>query len=153
MEFVNMNDALIDTDEEDALEEADLINCLKGMTFKHFWDYKPTREILKNNLIQTYKDTAGVEIMKFYNSERHECEINQGNIFGFKDNSNGGILESLVFNHLRKEYDINFFYDNPDTARSCVSYYRDNQPKKEKKVFKPPSKVFKKFDWATKTHK
>jgi len=153
MEISNINDTMVDTDEEDALEEERLVSYLKKMTFKHFWDYKSTREILKNNFVQTYKDVAGAEIMEFYNSERYECRRRQMNLFSFKDNSNGGMLESLIFNHLDKNYDITLFYDNPDLARSCISYYKDHQPKKEKRVYNAPVNAFKKFDWATKTHK
>ena len=141
-----------ETEEADELERF-IANLKSQFTFKHFWDYLPTQKILKNEHLQDFMDGAGKDINAFYSIERGFCKRHQASIFAFRDNSNGGALESLIYKHIHKEYDLEIFYNNPQWAKSCVAYYLENKPKAEKKIFNAPTRAFKKFDWKTKTHK
>jgi len=144
----------LDSSEEEEDEYENFIKTLKTeYTFKHFWDYLPTQKILKNEYLQGFMDSAGKDIKTFYSIEREFCKRHQASIFAFRDNSNGGNLEGLIYKHIHKDYNLEIFYKNPDWARSCVSYYLENKPKVEKKVFNAPRRALKKFDWKTKTHK
>ena len=144
----------LDSAEEEEDEQEKFIETLKKeYTFKHFWDYLPTQKILKHEHLQDFMDGAGKEINAFYAIEREFCKRHQASIFAFRDNSNGGALEGLIYQHIHKDYNLDIFYKNPDWARSCVAYYLENKPKVERKNFNAPARALKKFDWKTKTHK
>ena len=144
----------IDSETEEADELERFIENLKTkFTFKHFWDYPPTQKILKNEHFQEFKESAGRDINAFNSIERGFCKRHQASIFAFRDNTNGGFLESLIYNHIHKDYDVAIFYKNPQWAKSCVAYYLDNKPKVKRKIFNAPSRALKKFNWKTKTYK
>ena len=70
MDNIVYNESEIDTDEEDLIIEESAINNLKtNFTFEDFWDYLPTRTILKNEFKQKFKDTVGKKAAFLYSSE------------------------------------------------------------------------------------
>ena len=74
MDNIVYNESEIDTDEEDLIIEESAINNLKtNFTFEDFWDYLPTRTILKNEFKQKFKDTVGKKAAFLYSSERDEA--------------------------------------------------------------------------------
>lgn len=145
----------LDTDEEDLLIEQEATdNLKKNFTFDDFWDYVPTRNILKNEFLQKFNDTVGRQIADFYAIERNHAHCKLANLFAFDvDGAKGGFLESLVFNHIKKEYDIELFYNNPTWASSFVRWHLENTKKKKKKNFIIPKKSLRTFNWATKSYK
>ena len=145
----------LDTDEEDYLRDEEASTYLKdNFTFDDFWDYPATRKILQNEFLQTFNDTLGSQIADFYATERNHAHRKMANLFAFDiDGSKGGFLEAMVFNHIKKEYDIEIFYKHPEWARSFVNYHLENEKKKKTPVFIIPKKSLRTFDWATKSYK
>jgi hypothetical protein len=144
----------IDSETEEADERERFIENLKTQfTFKHFWDYHPTQKILKSEHLQEFMNGAGRDINAFNSIEREFCKRHQASIFAFRDNTNGSLFESCIYNHIHKDYDIDIFYKNPEWAKSCVAYYLENKPKVKKKIFNAPARAFKKFDWKAQTSK
>ena len=79
-----MNEPELDTDEEDLIIEEVTINNLKNnFTFDDFWDYLPTRTILKNEFRQQFQATLGKQATLFYSTERAEAHRTLSNIFAF----------------------------------------------------------------------
>ena len=61
-----MNEQELDTDEEDLIiEEASINNLKNNFTFDDFWDYLPTRAILKNEFRQQFHETLGNKLVSF----------------------------------------------------------------------------------------
>ena len=144
----------INSEEEDANREAESIQYLKdNFTYEDFWDYLPTQNILKNEFIQTFNDGVGKQIADLYAQERMHSIRQFSNLFAFDvDGTRGGFLESIVFNNIEKEYDIDIFYKNPQWATSFVSYHLEHGKKEKKKVFVIPKKSLRKFNWANKSY-
>ena len=144
----------INSEDEDFLrEEEDSQYLQDNFTFQDFWNYKPTQDILKNEFIQEFYDTVGKEITEFYLKERDHCVSNLSNLFAFDvDGTKAWILESLVYNHIEKEYDLELFYNNPCWATSFVHYHLENDKKNVKKEITIPKKSLRQFNWATKTY-
>jgi len=149
-----MNELEMDTDEEDLyIEEGQINNLKKNFTFDDFWDYLPTRTILKNEFRQQFQDTIGKQIALFYETERGEAHRTLSNIFAFDtDGTKGGWLEAIVYNHIRKDYDLGIFYKNPEWAKGFVQWHLENSKKKMKQNFVIPSKSLRKFNWGTKKY-
>ena len=149
-----MNDVELDTDEEDLMIEDNLINNLKNnFTFDDFWDYLPTRAILKNEFMQQFQDTVGKQTDLFYKIERGEACRTLSNIFAFDtDGTKGGWLEAILYNHIRKDYDLNVFYKNPEWAKGFVKWHLENPKKKKKQNFIIPQKSLRTFNWGTKKY-
>lgn len=149
-----MNELEMDTDEEDlCIEEGQINNLKKNFTFDDFWDYLPTRTILKNEFRQQFQDTIGKQIALFYETERGEARRTLSNIFAFDtDGTKGGWLEAIVYNHIRKDYDLGIFYKNPEWAKGFVQWHLENSKKKKKRNFVIPSKSLRKFNWGTKKY-
>ena len=124
-----------------------------NFTFTHFWNYSPTREIIKNNFLQTYIETLAKEVADFYASEHHSNNGFFSSLLSFDDDgSKGGILESIIYNNIEKDYDLDMFYENPELASSLVVHYMSLKPK-EKKPTVLSKKTLRSFDWNTKTYK
>ena len=153
MDISYFGEEVYDSSEEEESEREKLIETLKKeYTFKHFWEYIPTQKILKNEHLQDFMDNAGKDINAFYLIEREFCKRQQASIFAFRDNSNAGALEGLIYKHIHKDYDLEIFYKNPEWARSCIAYYLENKPKEKKKVFNAPASALKTFDWGKRKH-
>jgi len=144
----------IDTDDEDAIQEDEAIKYLKkNFVFKDFWDYGPTRSILKNEFIHDFKDTVGDQAALFYSIERNQAQCTLSNIFSFDtDGTKGGILESIIYNHIRKDYDLEIFYNNPEWADSLVQWHLDNPKERKGPTFIIPKKSMRKFNWGSKKY-
>ena len=144
----------IDSEEEDLKHEEESVQYLKdNFTFADFWDYPQTRMILKNEYLQIFNDGIGKKITEFYLKENIYHHRKLSSIFAFDtDGTKAGILESIVFNHIRKEYDIDVFYKNPEWAKAFVQYHLENYTKKKKKEFIIPKKSLRTFDWGTKNY-
>ena len=144
----------LDTDEEDCLIEEEIVNDLKTkFTFDDFWNYLPTRAILKNEFEQQFQDTVGKQAALLYATERGEASRTLSNIFAFDvDGTKGGYLESILYNHIRKDYDLEIFYKNPEWAKGFVKWHLDNPKKKKMPSFVIPKKALRKFNWGTKKY-
>ncbi len=149
-----MNEPELDTDEEDLIIEEVTINNLKNnFTFDDFWDYLPTRAILKNEFRQQFRETVGKQTGLFYETERGEAHRTLSNIFAFDtDGTKGGWLEAILYNHIRKAYNIEIFYKNPEWAKGFVKWHLDNSKNKKKQNFIIPQKSLRKFNWGTKKY-
>ena len=144
----------IDSEEEDLRREEESVQYLKdNFTFADFWDYSQTRTILKNEYLQIFNDGIGKKIINFYLKEYNYNHRKFSSIFAFDtDGTKAGVLESIVFNHIKKEYDIDIFYKNPEWAKMFVQYHLENDTKKKKKTFIIPKKSLRTFNWGTKTY-
>ena len=154
MDNIAINEHERDTDEEDLIIEESAIHNLKtNFTFEDFWDYLPTRTIMKNEFRQQFQDTVGKKAALFYSTERQEANRTLSNIFAFDvDGTKGGWLESILFNHIRKKYDLELFYRNPEWARSLVQWHLDNPKKNKVTNFIIPKKSLRTFNWGTKKY-
>ena len=111
----------IDSETEEADERERFIENLKTQfTFKHFWDYHPTQKILKSEHLQEFMNGAGRDINAFNSIEREFCKRHQASIFAFRDNTNGSLFESCIYNHIHKDYDI----DKSSKQSSILFYYQ-----------------------------
>ena len=145
----------LDWEEWDAQQEEERIQFLKqNFSFSDYWDYGPTQEILKNEFIQKYKETAGKKIAEFYGKEVEHGRLKNASLFALDPyHTKNGFFESLIYNHIEKEYDIDIFYQNTDWTDGFVAYQL-NEKEKEKAEPKIISKnSLRKFDWGTKTYK
>ena len=142
-----------DSEEEDRkLEEESVLYLKDNFDFNDFWDYPPTQKILKNEFLQQFNETTAKQILEFYLGERSYYKQKSSNLFAFdSDGTKAGFLESIVFNHIKKDYDIEIFYKYPHWANSFVKYQLENDKKEKKKVFIVPMKSLRTFNWATKT--
>lgn len=124
-----------------------------NFTFYHFWNYAPTREIIKKCFLQTYLETLAKEVADFYASEHYSNHCSFSSLLSFDDDgSKGGILESIIYNNIEKDYDIDMFYENPELASPLVVHYMSEKPK-EKEPTILSKKTLRSFDWNTKTYK
>jgi hypothetical protein len=71
-----------------------------------------------------------------------------------------GLLSSLVYDNIEKEYDLEVFYDDPILADSLVEKYDEIKRREEEEkrlrrleILAETPNACKKFDWATKTYK
>ena len=77
-------------------------------------------------------------------------------LFYDKDGSFSSELTSIVYKHLKKEYDISIFHDCPNLAEPLIKQYEEIQQNK-KDLLKQKRKMSggvisdKKFDWGKNT--
>ena len=154
MDNHRMQEYELNSDEESFLLEENIVNNLKkNFTFDDFWEYLPTRAILKNEFRQQFQDTAGKQMALFYSAERDEAHRTLSNIFAFDtDGTKGGFLESILYNHIRKDYDHSVFYKNPEWAKGFVKWHLDNPKNKKVHNLSIPKKSLRKFNWVTKKY-
>jgi len=89
----------IDSETEEADEREKFIETLKTkFTFKHFWDYPHTQKKLKHEHLKEFIDGVGRDINAFNSIEQEFCKRHQASIFAFRDNTNGSLFESLIYN-------------------------------------------------------
>ena len=142
-------------EEWDARQEEERVEFLKGnFTFFDFWNYEPTQQILKNEYLQKYIDTAGKDIRDFYRREVEHSHSRYSSLFALDPHhTKNGFLESIIYNHIEKEYDIDIFYQNTDWTDGFVVYQLNSKEKKKEGPKMISKKTLRKFDWGTKTYK
>ena len=155
---MNINDKdepSLEWDEWDAQEEEKRVQFLKeNFSFADYWEYPQTQKILKNEFLQKYIDTAGREIADFYQKELEHSHSKLASLFAFDPHqTKNGFLESIIFNHIEKEYDIEIFYENTDWTDGFVSYHLNSKPEKKASPKTISKKSLRKFDWSSKTFK
>ena len=146
----------IDSDEEDFLNHENQKKYLKdNFTFKDFWEYKPTRTMIKNEFIQKFDDTCGDKVTQFYNDEKRFWNKRFASIFALDSyGTRAGILRGIIFNHIKKDYSIDFLNENPEWAQGFVQYKFENANKKVKRKPKIiPKKFLKTYDWGGEKNK
>lgn len=148
---------LTNSDNEPSWEEEEnerlqkKISEIKKFTLENFLNFPPTKKLILDEHYQKFLDTAGKNLSIFYNEEHIHTHRLQSSLFHFDtDKTQGGKLNSIVYNNIKKIYDLEQFYSNPNLAQPLITY-ENNKPKENKKIFKPVKK--KVFDWKTKTYK
>jgi hypothetical protein len=97
------------------------------------------------------------KIENYYNGMRRQThETFATPLFYDKDGSFSSELTSIVYKHLKKEYDISIFHDCPNLAEPLIKQYEEIQQNK-KDLLKQKRKMSggvisdKKFDWGKNT--
>ena len=154
MDDALQNNVELSLEEKDIIQEEESVQYLQdNFTFNDFWKFGPTRTILKNEFIQVFNDTAGAQISQFYLMELDKSKYNESSILAFdRDGIKRGTLESMVYNHIVKDYDIEMFYQNPEWARPLVVYHLENDRVEVKPEFVVPKKAMRTFNWVTKNY-
>ena len=149
------DETILDWDEWDAEQEEERVNFLKeNFSFSDFWDYMPTQKILKNEFLQKYSETAGKEITEFYNKEHNYSNSKDASLFALDPhNTKDGFLEGIIFNHIKKDYDIEIFLENTDWTDSFVQYQLNSKTKKKVQPKIISKKSLREFNWTLKTYK
>ena len=149
------DEPILEWEEWDAQEEEERVQFLKeNFSLKDFWDYIPTQKILKNEFLQKYTETAGKEIADFYSKQHKYSHSKDASLFALDPHhTKNGFFESLIFNHIKKEYDIEIFYENTDWTDSFVQYQLNSKSPSKDKPKIISKKSLRKFDWVLKTYK
>lgn len=154
MEEYNEKYEIYDSEEEECIEMEEKRQLLKQFTFNDFWEYNPTKKIIQNDFIQQFIDTAGQEIIGLYIEETKYCKQQLASLFSFDYNgTNREILSAIVFNNIKKDYNLDVFDDDPNIANSFIYYQQHREKKKYNIKRNLPINATKKFDWGTKTYK
>ena len=134
-------------------------NLLKTeFTLDDFLSCEETCEILSNEHYWDYEKKCLPQIENFYEKTLFELR-NKSSTTLYYDihNDFAGELSGMVYKNIKKEYDLNIFYDCPDLANPLIG--KANQPlstkniKKKVNIVNLSSNTNKKFDWESKTYK
>jgi len=149
--MISDNENEISLEEEDELiRKSKFQKIKKQFSLFHFLNFEPTKKLIENDYIQKYLDTAGKEISNFYTDLHYYNQLEYSTIFRFDNNKIAAAeLSSIVFNNIKKEYNLDIFEDNPSLANSLIEHEK-NKSKQTKKQFIPVKKRI--FNWKTKTY-
>lgn len=135
-------------------------NLLKeNTTLSDFLSCKETAAILYNEHLWNYKKNSMPRIEKFYNKTLSDLRSKSATPLYYDiRNEFSNDLGFIIYKNIKKEYDLDIFYDCPDLANLLID--TTNQPlstniKKKTIIIKPGSNsdANKKFDWESKTYK
>ena len=126
----------------------------KNFTLQQFLDFPITKKMILNDHEQKFIETAGKDIDTFYKSENYLYKEKLSNLFKFDDTANlGGGLISIIYNNIKKEYNLEMFYDTPYLANSLIKYTEDREKNIQKVNRIIPKKSTRIFNWKTKKYK
>ena len=133
--------------------EEEEIYLRENLTEEDFLNYEPTRDLLYRNFMETLERGLLKNVEIFYNAERKDMVNSISNMF-YYDQAGSFIseLNSIIYSHIKPEYDLELIYDNPHIARPLIKNYDDIMNRDNKKEI--PKILIKKediksdFDWA-----
>lgn len=125
----------------------------ENLTEEDFLNYEPTRDLLHRNFMEKLERGLLKNVEIFYNAERKDMVNSISNMF-YYDQQGSFIseLSSIIYSHIKPEYDLELIYDNPHIARPLIKNYDDIMNRDNKKEI--PKILIKKedikpdFDWA-----
>ena len=130
-------------------------------TEEDFLSCEKTRQRLEDEFLWRWEKDGEPKVEEFYNGIRNEMQGAYSTLLFYDINGDfAARLSSLVFDHIKREYDITIFHDCPDLAEPLIRKYDEIQDAKkrnrlasQKKGAGINIKSNKKFDWGTKTYK
>lgn len=140
------NDEIVNDDEienvkiEDCFDLNDIINN------------QTTYDTLRNDHYFTYLSKMENKIIDLYTYWKNSSKCQH-----FLDNDefdlDGNNFVELIYNHIRKDYSPQLFYDNIELAKPLLEEETVKPIIKKEKIIINNKVTKKKFDWSTKTYK
>ena len=87
-----------------------------------------TKKILQEEHCYNFDKYMEPKILHFYNIMKNESFIDNSNLF--KKDKGGdaeGELITIIYNNLKKKYDLNIFYNNPELASPLIEMEKENK--------------------------
>lgn len=127
-------------------------------TLDDFLNCKDTCEILTNEHYWDYEKKCIPQLETFYEKTLFELRNKSSTPLYYDIHTEfAGELSFIVYKNIKKEYDLNIFYDCPDLANPLIDEATQlSSTKKIKKrvnIVNLSSNTNKKFDWGSKTYK
>mgnify|MGYP006075542865 CR=1 FL=1 len=138
--------------EMDKTEEEE-IYLRENLTEEDFLNYEPTRDLLYSNFMEKLERGLLEKVEIFYNAERGDMVNSISNMF-YYDQQGSFIseLNSIIYSHIKPEYNLELIYDNPHIARPLIKNYDDimnrNKEKEEPKILIKKEDIKSDFVWA-----
>ena len=138
-----------ETLDEDNIEDIKIEDCFD---LNDIINNEKTYETLKNDHYFTYLSKMENKIIDLYTywKNTNKCQH-------FLDNDefdlDGSDFVELIYNHIRKDYSPQLFYDNIELANPLLEQENIKQVVKKEKIIINNNVSKKKFDWNTKTYK
>lgn len=87
-----------------------------------------TNKILQEEHNYSFEKYMEPKILNFYNIMKNETFIKNSNLFKKDKGGNAsGELVSIIFNNLKKKYDLDIFYKNPELASPLIEMEKENK--------------------------
>ena len=119
-----------DEETENKREEEYVEYLKKTFSLEDFMECPKTRAIIKNDHEQRFLDSVGKEASDFYETERNIYQPKMATLFKMDtDGTRGGAVSSILYKHIKKDYDMKIFYDDPTLAQSLITYLENKEPK------------------------
>tara|TARA_Y100000817_G_scaffold314190_1_gene312223 strand:- start:5532 stop:5996 length:465 start_codon:yes stop_codon:yes gene_type:complete len=124
----------------------------KTFSLGDFMECPKTRTMIKNEHEQRFLDSVGKEAADFYETERILYQQKMATLFQMDPHGTmGGAISSILYKHIKKDYDLNIFYEDTSLAQCLISYL-ENKKEVKKKRKKLPKQATATFNWATKKY-
>ena len=149
--------------EEDSDGEDERIGVLKSrFTLEDYLRCSETHQILEEERFQEFNDKLYVAIENFYDKVCEECNagLSSALYYDLDGCHFGGNLIGLVYNNLKKKYNLQIFYDYPDLATPLITSHErllkeeeEERLEAQRMAYGKTDNAHKEFDWASKMHK
>ena len=134
---------------DDEIENVKIEDCFD---LNDIINNETTYDILRNDHYFTYLSKMENEKIDLYTSWKNSSKCEH-----FLDNDefdlDGNDFVELIYNHIRKDYNPQLFYDNIELAKPLLEEETVKPIVKKEKIIINNKVTTKKFDWSTKTYK
>ncbi len=149
----------IDNMSEDEFYEYRRNLIKETFTINDFLSCDITKNRLLNEFLFVFEKKCVPKIEDYYGGMLKELHGNFATpLYYDKDGDFSSELTGIIYQNLKKEYDISIFHDCPSLANPLIAQYEGIQKKRKDALKKKRNNCSgittnKKFDWGTKTHK
>lgn len=134
---------------DDEIENVKIEDCFD---LNDIINNETTYDILRNDHYFTYLSKMENQIIDLYTYWKNSSKCQH-----FLDNDefdlDGNDFVELIYNHIRKDYNPQLFYDNIELAKPLLEEETVKPIVKKEKIIINNKVTTKKFDWSTKTYK
>ena len=134
---------------DDEIENVKIEDCFD---LNDIINNETTYDILRNDHYFTYLSKMENQIIDLYTYWKNSSKCQH-----FLDNDefdlDGNDFVELIYNHIRKDYNPQLFYDNIELAKPLLEEETVKPIVKKEKIIINNKITTKKFDWSTKTYK